>query len=411
MLFGKKQILTVFLVALVALFVAACEGAADPDPTIVPTVVVPTDDPTLPTATTEPVSTDDMSSEMGFFIETIDVTNTDGRIDVTLTGNLPDACTEIQTVEQTFDLDTNTFNLNVRTERPEDVACAQVLTPFEETVTLQTADLPAGTYQVAVEGETQTLTETFELTTADQQPSDAVASISPTTGTAGTAVQLTASGLPANAQVELGVGLVASEYDIVASAMTDANGNLNALVQIPETAEANNQWVVVVEGPSGAKTISNEFNVVASDTGDGGDTGAQFDETQIYLIALEDDGQSGEPVGCGDSAVPVTIDIEPTIAPLTAALENMFAIDEQYYGQSGLYNALYQSNLSVQGIDINNRHATIALTGDLQAGGTCDVPRIEAQLTETALQYSTIDTVSITVNGQPLNELLSAAGS
>ena len=345
-----------FLVALVALFMAACEGAADPDPTIVPTVVVPTDDPTVPTP--EPLPTDGAAAETSFFLEGMNVMEADGRIAVTLTGNLPDACTEIQTVEQTFDLNTNTFNLNVRTDRPEDVACAQVLTPFEETVTLQTADLPAGTYQVAVAGETQTLTETFELTTADQQPGDAVASISPTTGTAGTAVQLTASGLPANTQVELGIGLVASEYDIVASATTDANGNLSTMVQIPETAEANNQWVVVVEGPSGAKTISNEFNVVASDTGNGGDTGALFDQTQIYLIALEDDGQSGEPVGCGDSAIPVTVDIEPTIAPLTAALENMFAIDEQYYGQSGLYNALYQSNLSVQGIDINNRHAT-----------------------------------------------------
>lgn len=396
---------------LLALFVAACEGATDPDPTIVPTVVIPTEDPTLPTATTEPLPTDDMSSEASFFIETMDVTSSDGRIDVTLTGNLPDACTEIQTVEQTFDLDTNTFNLNVRTERPQDVACAEVLTPFSQTITLQTADLPAGSYQVAVQGPTQTLTESFELTTAGQQPGDAVASINPTTGTAGTAVQLTASGLPANTQVELGIGLVASEYQIVAEAMTDANGNLNALVQIPETAQPDNQWVLVVEGPSGATTISNAFTVIASSSGNDGQTGGQFDEAQIYLIALEDDGQSGQPVGCGDSAIPVTVDIQPTIAPLTAALENLFAIDEQYYGESGLYNALYQSNLSVQGIDINNRVATIALTGDLQAGGTCDVPRIEAQLRHTALQYSTIDDVSITINGQPLNELLSATDS
>jgi spore germination protein GerM len=89
----------------------------------------------------------------------------------------------------------------------------------------------------------------------------------------------------------------------------------------------------------------------------------------------------------------------------------MFTIDNEFYGQSGLYNALHQSNLSVQGIDIDNGHATIALNGDLQMGGTCDTPRIEAQLTQTALQYSTIDTVSITINGQPLEDILSAAGS
>lgn len=410
-MFKQKRILMLLLTSVLALFVAACDGPADQEPTIVPTVVVPTDDATLPTPTIEPMPTEELSSETGFFVETVDVMNTDGRIDVTFTGNLPDACTEIQTVEQTFNLDTNTFNLIVHTNRPEAMACVQVLTPFSQTLTLQTADLPDGTYQVAITGQTQTLTETFELTTAGQQPSDAVASISPTTGTAGTAVQLTASNLPANTEVDLGLGLAESEYGLVASATTDANGNLNALVQIPETAVANDQWVVVVEGPSGSKTISNAFSVVASNTDNGDNTSGLFDETQIYLIALEDNGQSGAAIGCGDSAIPVTVSIEPTIAPLTAALEKMFAIDEQYYGQSGLYNALYPSNLSVQGIDINNRHATIALTGDLQAGGTCDVPRIEAQLKETARQYYTIDTVSVTVNGQPLENMLSAAGS
>jgi hypothetical protein len=209
--------------------------------------------------------------------------------------------------------------------------------------------------------------------------------------------------LVANSGVELGVGRVASEYDIVDTAVTTANGTLNTTVQIPEDAETDAQCVVVVEEPSGAKTISNEFNVTTS--------AALFDSAQIYLIALEDEGQSGPEIGCGDSAIPVMINIEPTIAPLTAALENMFTIDNEFYGQSGLYNALHQSNLSVQGIDIDNGHATIALNGDLQMGGTCDTPRVEAQLTQTALQYSTIDTVSITINGQPLEDILSAAGS
>jgi hypothetical protein len=232
---------------------------------------------------------------------------------------------------------------------------------------------------------------------------DSTAAISPRSGPPGTTVQITATGLVASTQVELGVGRVESEYDVVDTAVTTANGTLNTTVQIPEFAETDDQWVVVVEEPSGAKTISNEFDVTTS--------AALFDSTQIYLIALEDEGQSGQEIGCGDSAIPVTINIEPTIAPLTAALENMFAIDEQYYGQSGLYNALHQSNLSVQGIDIDNGHATIALNGDLQMGGTCDTPRVEAQLRQTVLQYSTIDTVSVTINGQPLDDLLSAASS
>jgi hypothetical protein len=343
--------------------------------------------------------TGESTSETNIFVETADVNVTDGRAQLTISGNMADACTEIANVQPTFSLDTNTFNVDIQTQRPEDDLCAQVLTPFEHTMTLETADFAPGTYNVIVHG----VTETFQLTATDQNMDDSTASISPISGPPGTTVQVTATGLVANSGVELGVGRVASEYDIVDTAVTTANGTLNTTVQIPEDAETNAQWVVVVEEPSGAKTISNEFNVTTS--------AALFDSAQIYLIALEDEGQSGPEIGCGDSSVPVTISIEPTIAPLTAALENMFTIDNEFYGQSGLYNALHQSNLSVQGIDIDNGHATIALNGDLQMGGTCDTPRVEAQLTQTALQYSTIDTVSITINGQPLEDILSAAGS
>ncbi len=401
----KKVFLTMIFVALLAILAAACSSTENPEPT-----AIPTPDPVIPTITTAPLLTDvpptedEAMSSGSAFVESIEVTKTDGIVTLTIHGNLSDACTEVQTVEPTLALDTNTFNVNIITQRPDSVACAQVLTPFTESITLQTAELASGMYTVSVQDQAAA----FELTAADQQPDeDGSVSISPAAGPAGTEVQVTASNLPANTQVELGVGLVDSEYEIVDSAMTDANGNLSTTVQIPASAEVNRQWVVVVEGPSGAKTISNEFSVVASDD----NTGAQFDEAQIYLIALEDGGQSGEEIGCGDSAVPVTINIEPTVAPLTAAFENMFAIDEQYYGQSGLYNALHQSELSVQGIDIDQGHAIIALTGELQLGGTCDTPRVEAQLIQTALQYSTINTVSVTLNGEPLENLLSAAGS
>ena len=401
MIVHKNRFLTLFIMAALALALVACGGEAeDPTvvvPTVAPTVDLPTEEPTPTEAMATP--TEEAMSETNVFVETADVTVTDGRAQLTITGNLPDACAEIDNVVPTFSLDTNMFNVDIQTQRPEDELCAQVLTPFEHTMTLETADFAPGTYNVMVHG----VTETFQLTAADQDMDDSTAAISPRSGPPGTTVQITATGLVANTEVELGVGQVASEYEIVDTAVTNANGTLNTTVQIPDYAETDDQWVVVVEEPNGAKTISNEFDVTTD--------AALFDSTQIYLIAVGDEGQSGKEIGCGDSAVPVTINIEPTIAPLTAALENMFAINEQNYGQSGLYNALYQSNLSVQGIDIDNGHATIALNGDLLVGGVCDTPRVEAQLRQTALQYSTIDSVSVTINGQPLDDLLSAAGS
>ena len=78
------------------------------------------------------------------------------------------------------------------------------------------------------------------------------------------------------------------------------------------------------------------------------------------------------------------------------------------YGQSGLYNALYQSTLQLDRIEINNGQAMIYLTGELRMGGVCDVPRLEAQLRETALQYESINQIEIFVNGRPLSEITSA---
>jgi LysM repeat protein len=128
-----------------------------------------------------------------------------------------------------------------------------------------------------------------------------------------------------------------------------------------------------------------------------------FTRVKIALIALNDGG----PVGCGDSTVLVTRSIAPTTAPLTAAVRELISLHTPYYGQSGLFDALYQSQLSVQSVGITNGHATIRLAGSLASGGVCDDPRIVQQFEDTALQFSTVHSVSVLVNGIPLTDLLS----
>lgn len=127
----------------------------------------------------------------------------------------------------------------------------------------------------------------------------------------------------------------------------------------------------------------------------------------IYLIALEDNGISGKLVGCGDSVIPVQVDIQPTQGVLRAALEALISTKDKYYGESGLYNSLYQSNLQLAGVTIEGVKAIIHLTGSLILGGVCDNPRVEAQIEETALQFSTVKDVSVFVNDKPLEEVLS----
>jgi hypothetical protein len=128
---------------------------------------------------------------------------------------------------------------------------------------------------------------------------------------------------------------------------------------------------------------------------------------QIFLVALEDNGQSGKLVGCGDSAVAVQVEIPPTQGVLKASLEALLSLKDQYYGESGLYNALYQSDLKVESVSIEGEKATIYLTGTLMMGGECDTPRVEAQIIETAKQFSTVKDVAVFVNGRTLADVLS----
>jgi LysM repeat protein len=122
----------------------------------------------------------------------------------------------------------------------------------------------------------------------------------------------------------------------------------------------------------------------------------------IHMIALGSNG----PLGCGDRIAPVLQEFPATQAILRAALERQLSINTQFYRDSGLYNALYLSSLAVRDVRIMNGLATINLSGRVVMGGTCDGPRIRAQLEETALQFSTVNRVEIFVNGHTLQSVI-----
>jgi LysM repeat protein len=127
-----------------------------------------------------------------------------------------------------------------------------------------------------------------------------------------------------------------------------------------------------------------------------------FTLVRIFLVSTDDGG----PIGCGDTLVAVTQEIPSTRGVLRAALERLLSLHSAYYGESGLYNALYQSQLAIEDVRIDNRVATIRLTGQVVLGGVCDTPRVTAQLEQLALQFSTVDQVKIYINGTLLENAL-----
>ena len=131
---------------------------------------------------------------------------------------------------------------------------------------------------------------------------------------------------------------------------------------------------------------------------------------KIFLIAINDNGVSGPKIGCNDSVVGVDRIFPSTSSPLTDSTRYLVSLRDTYYGQSGLYNVFYQSRLSVESVTLVSGKATIRLTGTVALGGECDDPRFEAQLKYTAMQFSTVKSVDIFVNGKPLSSILGGHG-
>ncbi|MDQ0278134.1 4-amino-4-deoxy-L-arabinose transferase-like glycosyltransferase [Arthrobacter silviterrae] len=126
----------------------------------------------------------------------------------------------------------------------------------------------------------------------------------------------------------------------------------------------------------------------------------------LFYIAQGDGGASGPLVGCGDSAVAVTSASISYTDPVEGALRALLSDHSRQLGQSGLDNALWQSQLSVESVDRSGPAVTAHLTGTLAMGGECDIPRVEQQLLLTAKQAAGTP-VAITINGKTLKDALS----
>lgn len=121
-------------------------------------------------------------------------------------------------------------------------------------------------------------------------------------------------------------------------------------------------------------------------------------------MALDDGGSSGVRFGCNDSLVPVH-HADPVIRePLQAAMSRLLSKDAP---PAGLYNALSSSALQYVSGYLDGATVVVNLSGAVQPGGTCDIPRIDAQLTHTAVTAAGAVRAEIYVDGVRLAEVLS----
>jgi LysM repeat protein len=233
---------------------------------------------------------------------------------------------------------------------------------------------------------------------------DPLVAISPQRGGPGTTVTVIANGFPLLEEVTVEMGSEGNPAMLTRRVNTDNAGGMITTLTIPDDANpATPRWLVTVAGLE-TGFIARSFPFIVTDTPPV-DSPRTFTQTQVYLV---DSDSAPEGQICMEAVVPYTIDIQPTVAPLTAAIESMLTTPE--YPVEELYNAFSLSNLTLNGIDINDGEAEIALSGELVTLGQCDSQWMPAQIRQTALQYTTIDDVVITVNGEPIEDVIASRG-
>jgi hypothetical protein len=127
----------------------------------------------------------------------------------------------------------------------------------------------------------------------------------------------------------------------------------------------------------------------------------------IFYVAVGDAGKSGLEIGCGDSLVSTVSEPVEYTDPVEAAITHLLADKNREHGETGLVNALYQSTLKYVSSSIRNGTVTVELTGQPVSGGTCDDPRIQAQLKYTAQAAASVKEYVILIDGTPIEKFMS----
>lgn len=150
-------------------------------------------------------------------------------------------------------------------------------------------------------------------------------------------------------------------------------------------------------------------------TGTGaGQSGTESGNIQLYFVRLEDNGQSGELIGCGDSLVAVESDLtvgDDIANNLRLAYRALFEADPADLDEQGLYTAFTNADLRLESVSFNNGSAIVRLFGDYTLSGECDAPRVEAQLERIAQQFDEVNEVEIYLNDEILSDALSLEGN
>ncbi|PTT69554.1 GerMN domain-containing protein [Arthrobacter sp. HMWF013] len=121
-----------------------------------------------------------------------------------------------------------------------------------------------------------------------------------------------------------------------------------------------------------------------------------------YYVLIDDGGASGVRFGCNDSLAGIRRTVQGPVEPLPSAMRALL----DGTTADGLYNSLAASTLTFLSGSFDGTTVTVYLSGTIRPGGACDFPRVEAQLTQTAVASVGAIRAEVYINGTPLAEAL-----
>jgi hypothetical protein len=161
----KIHLQAILLVGLIALVLAACAPAASPA--------------VVPTSTPQVIQTQTVSREAQVHGVEIQMTNfAPVQVNALVRGHLTESCATLG--ESQVQYASNIFHITVYANSPAEIGCAQVTTPFENTMPLDIKDLPAGSYTVVANGVSAVFTLPVENPTPTPEPTSVAAPTSST---------------------------------------------------------------------------------------------------------------------------------------------------------------------------------------------------------------------------------------
>jgi len=153
---------------------------------------------------------------------------------------------------------------------------------------------------------------------------------------------------------------------------------------------------------------TSDLTVSSADSENGKESNGSTHFTTVQFPVFSDSDlfdYDGEVNDCGDEIVWITTTVAPTRAILTATLDKMFNPDRELGFTPNEYGnvAAMQEDLSVSEVKIDRGVAKVYLIGEVtDLDDDCDSSRLLLQITTAAMQFDTVDSVEVYLEGELL---------